>query len=70
MIARGLAVDLRERGIRVISMAPGWTQTALGGWTATWSVEDGVAKQIKVITSLGPEDTGRFLNLHGEPVPW
>ena len=70
MIARSLAVDLRERRIRVISMAPGWTQTALGGWTATWSVEDSVARQIKVITSLGPEDTGRFLNLHGESVPW
>ena len=70
MIARSLAVDLRERGIRVISMAPGWTQTALGGWTATWSVEDSVAKQIKVITALGAEDTGLFLNLHGESVPW
>ena len=70
MIARSLAVDLRERGIRVISMAPGWTQTALGGWSATWSVEDSVAKQIKVIAALGPEDTGRFLNLHGESVPW
>ena len=70
MIARSLAVDLRERGIRVISMAPGWTQTALGGWNATWSVEDSVAKQINVITALGPEDTGRFLNLHGESVPW
>lgn len=70
MIARSLAVDLRGRGIRVISMAPGWTQTALGGWTATWSVEDSVARQIRVITGLGPEDTGRFLNLHGESVPW
>ena len=70
MIARSLAVDLGERGIRVISMAPGWTQTALGGWNATWSVEDSVAKQIRVITSLGAEDTGRFLNLHGESVPW
>jgi len=70
MIARSLAVDLRKRGVRVISMAPGWTQTALGGWTATWSVEDSVAKQIKVVTALGPEDTGKFLNLHGESVPW
>ena len=70
MIGKSLAVDLRERRIRVISMAPGWTQTALGGWNATWSVEDSVAKQIKVITALEPEDTGRFLNLHGESVPW
>ena len=70
MIARSLAVDLKERGMRVISMAPGWTQTALGGWTATWSVEESVAKQISVITALGPEDTGRFINLHGESVPW
>lgn len=70
MIGKSLAVELKERGIRVISMAPGWTQTALGGWNATWKVEDSVAKQIKVITALGPEDTGRFLNLHGKSVPW
>ena len=70
MVARSLAVELRERGIRVISMAPGWTQTDLGGWNATWTVEDSVAKQIQVITGLGPEDTGKFLNLHGNSVPW
>lgn len=70
MIGKSLAVELKEHGIRVISMAPGWTQTALGGWNATWTVEDSVARQINVITALGPEDTGRFLNLHGESVPW
>jgi len=70
MVGKGLSVELHEQGVRVISMAPGWTQTDLGGTHAKWTVEESVSKQMNVIESLGEGDTGLFINLQGEAVPW
>lgn len=54
----------------VAAMAPGCTHTKLGGSNATWSVEDSVANQRRVIATLGHEHSGCFLNLLGETVQW
>jgi NAD(P)-dependent dehydrogenase (short-subunit alcohol dehydrogenase family) len=70
MLTKGLSLDLAARGITVVSMAPGWTRTELGGNMAPLSVEESVAGQIAVIEGLGPEDSGRFVNLRGEDVAW
>jgi NAD(P)-dependent dehydrogenase (short-subunit alcohol dehydrogenase family) len=70
MVTKGLALDLAGDGIAVISMAPGWVRTELGGPSAHWSVEESVANQLKVITGLTSADSGKFINLLGEPVAW
>lgn len=70
MLTKGLAIDLKAEGLAVVSMAPGWVQTDLGGSHATWSAADSVGNQLKVIAGLGLEDSGRFVNLLGEQVPW
>lgn len=70
MLTRGLAVDLRPDGVTVVSLAPGWTQTDLGGGDATWTVHDSVANQRKLIATLDLEHSGRFVNLTGEEIAW
>ncbi|MCJ2179777.1 SDR family NAD(P)-dependent oxidoreductase [Novosphingobium sp. 2580] len=70
MVTKGLAIDLASEGLAVVAMAPGWTRTELGGAHATWSTEDSVANQRRVIAALGREYSGRFINLLGETVPW
>ena len=70
MTTKSLANDLAAREVTVISMAPGWVRTEMGGDQAHWSVEDSVAKQQSVIDGLTLADTGRFINLLGEPVAW
>lgn len=70
MLTKGLSVDLASRGITVVSLAPGWTRTELGGSMAHLSVEESVAGQIAVIERLKAKDSGRFVNLRGEDVDW
>jgi NAD(P)-dependent dehydrogenase (short-subunit alcohol dehydrogenase family) len=70
MVTKGLSVELAGEGVSVISMAPGWTQTDLGGSQAQWSVQDSVANQRKVIAGLTAADNGRFVDLLGADVPW
>lgn len=70
MVAKGLSVELAPEGITVVALAPGWTQTDLGGKSAHWTVQDSVANQRRVIAGLGPADNGRFIDLLGNAVPW
>ena len=70
MVTKGLSVELADQGFIAISMAPGWTQTDLGGTSAQWPVAESVANQIKVIAGLTAQDNGRFVNLLGNSVPW
>lgn len=70
MVTKGLSVELADQGFIAISMAPGWTQTDLGGISAQWPVAESVANQLKVIAGLTAQDNGRFVNLLGNSVPW
>ncbi len=70
MLTRGLSIDLRARGVTVISMAPGWTKTDLGGSAATWDVDESVRRQRDVIAATDLAQSGAFLNLKGETVAW
>lgn len=70
MVSKGLSVELAPLGFTVISMAPGWTQTDLGGTSAQWPVDESVANQRKVIATITAQDNGRFVDLLGRSVPW
>jgi len=70
MLTKGLSIDLAPRGITVVSMAPGWTRTKLGGAMAPLSVEESVTGQIAVFERLSIADSGRFLNHEAAEVSW
>ncbi|KAI9061980.1 NAD-P-binding protein [Trametes sanguinea] len=56
--------------LTVISMQPGHLKTDLGGPTAQIDVDVGVAGVLKVVKSLKPEDSGKFLDYQGKELPW
>lgn len=70
MVTRAAAHDLRDDGIVVVSMHPGWVQTDLGGVQATLSPRESVRGIKDVIEGLGAGDSGRFLTWSGEGHPW
>ncbi|MEQ1514436.1 MAG: SDR family oxidoreductase [Lysobacteraceae bacterium] len=65
-----LAHALRERGIKVVALHPGWVQTDMGGDGAQISVDDSVVGLLRVIGGLSADDSGRFLDWRGEALPW
>jgi NAD(P)-dependent dehydrogenase (short-subunit alcohol dehydrogenase family) len=67
---RGLAEDLRGRGIPVVLVHPGWVRTAMGGPQAQISVEESAAGIREVIAELELANTGRFVDYTGAPIPW
>jgi NAD(P)-dependent dehydrogenase (short-subunit alcohol dehydrogenase family) len=70
MVSKGLSVDLAPRGIVVVAFHPGWAQTDMGGPNATLPAPESVAAMCAVIETLGPEDSGKFLNYDGSELPW
>ncbi len=65
-----LAHALRERGIVVLALHPGWVQTDLGGKDATVTPESSAAGLLRVIEDASADDSGRFLDWQGQALDW
>lgn len=70
MAMRTAAIDLRRRGISCVVINPGWVKTDMGGPNAKLSPEESVAAMRRVISELGPDDSGKFYNYDGREYPW
>lgn len=67
MYMRTLAVRLREAGIAVSSVHPGWARTDMGGEEATISPAEAAETVFKI--AIGKPESGHFWNSEGE-LPW
>lgn len=70
MLGLAAAHDLRNEGIIVVALHPGWVRTDLGGPNATLSPAASVAGMVDVIAGLTLQDSGRFIAFDGTDHPW
>ncbi|MFB6248528.1 MAG: SDR family oxidoreductase [Salinibacter sp.] len=70
MCTRLQAGALKDDGVVVVAMHPGWVRTDMGGPNARLSTEEAVSGMLDVIEGLSPADAGRFLAYDGEELPW
>jgi NAD(P)-dependent dehydrogenase (short-subunit alcohol dehydrogenase family) len=64
-----LAAALKEKGISVNSVCPGWCRTEMGGPTAPRSVEEGAAGVVWLAAEAPQDKTGLFWR-DKEIIPW
>jgi len=62
--------QLKDRGIKVICMDPGWVKTRMGGEGAILEPDVSIGGMLKVAHNLKDSDTGKFYTYTGAEVPW
>ncbi|MDJ0928327.1 MAG: SDR family oxidoreductase [Gammaproteobacteria bacterium] len=68
IITKGMAAEWQH--LIVIAMSPGWCRTDLGGPDAQVDPVDSIRAQQELFDTLGPNDSGRYLDRFGDDVPW
>jgi len=69
-IGRSLAMDLRDRGIAVFLLHPGFVATDMVGGRGDIAPAQAAANLVARLDGLGPEQTGSFWHADGTPLPW
>ena len=67
---KSLSIDLKQFGINVVALHPGWVQTDMGGANASINTHTSVNGLRQVLAKVGPDDTGSFINYDGTSIAW
>ncbi|TVQ90775.1 MAG: SDR family NAD(P)-dependent oxidoreductase [Chromatiaceae bacterium] len=68
-VTRILADELRDTGIKINSVCPGWVRTDMGGPDAPLTLEQGVQGIVWAATLPDDGPSGGFFR-DGKPIPW
>jgi NAD(P)-dependent dehydrogenase (short-subunit alcohol dehydrogenase family) len=61
---------LKDHGVAVVCLHPGWLRTDMGGSSADLDPADAAAKIVSTIDALTMAQTGQFLRWDGTVHPW
>ena len=67
---KGLSITLKERGIGVLLLHPGWVKTRMGGWDAPLTPAESVAGMRARVDEFRMDMSGRFFRYDGTEIPW
>jgi len=67
---KSLAIDLKDLGIGVFILHPGWVKTDMGGPNALIDAELSVMGMRRVIAESTLQQSGGFLRFEGSVLPW
>jgi NAD(P)-dependent dehydrogenase (short-subunit alcohol dehydrogenase family) len=69
-LGRSLAMDLKEHGIAVAQLHPGFVKTRMVNFDGLLSPEESAAGLAERIEALNLEDSGSFWHSNGKELPW
>ncbi|QQN73421.1 SDR family NAD(P)-dependent oxidoreductase [Croceicoccus sp. YJ47] len=69
-VMRGVAKDVKDKGIIIALLHPGWVQTDMGGEQAEITVEESASGIVALADGLSMEDSGEFFKWNGEKHAW
>lgn len=67
---RSVAIDMKDRGIVVVTLHPGWVQTDMGGPNAEITTAESVSGIMALADRLTVDDSGDFFKWNGERHAW
>lgn len=67
---KSMSIDLKDDGILVVCLHPGWVRTNMGGNNAPMDVDTSVSHILNLMKTLSEKHTGSFLQYDGTILPW
>ncbi|PWE18139.1 short-chain dehydrogenase [Marinicauda salina] len=69
-IGKSLSIDLKDRGVIVLILHPGWVRTDMGGPNGLLTIQESVDGELDLIARANPAMSGRFFHVNGQDLPW
>ncbi|XP_066142577.1 C-signal isoform X2 [Euwallacea fornicatus] len=70
MATKSLSADLKNDGILVTCVHPGWVKTDMGGSNAPMDIETSCSSLVEFITNLTEKHNGGFFQWDGKELQW
>lgn len=70
MATKSLSIDLKNDGIIVTSIHPGWVKTDMGGSNAPIDVDTSATGVLNVIKNINETHNGGYYQYDGEQLAW
>lgn len=70
MLTKHQSVEYKVDGITAISLSPGWVKTDMGGDAAPLTVQQSATQILQIIESIALANSGSFLEVDGDPLPY
>jgi NAD(P)-dependent dehydrogenase (short-subunit alcohol dehydrogenase family) len=70
MVMVNAAHELKNHGITILLIHPGWVQTDMGGPTAPVTIEQSITGVRRIIDKATPAESGHFYDYTGRQIPW
>ncbi|XP_043498286.1 C-factor isoform X1 [Polistes fuscatus] len=67
---KSMSIDLKNDGILVTCLHPGWVRTDMGGNNAPMDIDTSISNILNVMKTLSDKHTGCFLQYDGTTLPW
>ena len=70
MYSLRLSHDLKDTGVIVIMLHPGWVKTDMGGPNADITPQDSIKSMLQFIDTLTLDNSGGYYDYTGKTIPW